>query len=81
MLLLVWIRTKISVKTPPYVNYEQFKRPFFPGLEYQGDAQWTHQPLKTSLREERFMLYDNYTTDGLYSVVTDFTGPLWFFPT
>lgn len=81
MLLLVWIRTKITVKTPPYINYEAFKRPFFPGLEYQGASQWLNEPVKTSAREELFMLYDNYTDGGVYSTLTDFEGPLFFFPT
>jgi hypothetical protein len=40
MLVIVWIRTKITATTPPYVNYEDYKKPFFPGLEYRGAGLW-----------------------------------------
>lgn len=84
MLILVYIRTRITATTPVYVDYELFKTPFFPGLEYTGGGEWSTAPidfLKTNAREEAFMVYDNYTNaNGTYNLLTDFTGPLFFFP-
>jgi hypothetical protein len=80
MLLLVWIRTKITATTPPYVNYESYKKPFFPGLEYTGSGTWsTTDELITSQRQENFLNYDNYT-NGTYTVGTDMFGPLGYLP-
>lgn len=62
MLILVWIRTKITATTTPYVNYELLKKPFFPALEYTGGDTWsTSDFIITSARQDNFFLYDNYT--------------------
>jgi hypothetical protein len=82
MLVLVWIRTKITATTPPYTNYELLKKPFFPGFEYLGGGLWEiGNFLTTSQRQEAFFNYDNYTNGtGTYSVSEDINGPLYFMP-
>ena len=80
MLILVWIRTKITATTTPYINYEEYKKPLFPGLEYTGSQTWSTGDFQTtSARQDGFFTYDNYT-QGTYSIVADFNGPLYFNP-
>lgn len=50
MLILVWIRTKIGYEDYGNIDYEGFKKPFFPGLEYLGGKKWSYERAKTSSR-------------------------------
>ena len=82
MLVLVWIRTKITATTPPYVNYEAFKKPFYPALEYEGGTSWSTSDFQvSSARQENFFIYDKYNTSESYNIASDFNGPLYFLPT
>jgi hypothetical protein len=49
-------------------------------LEYLGGGTWAPEFLKTNLEEEAFMQYDNYTINGTYSILSDFSGPLYLYP-
>jgi ATP-binding cassette, subfamily A (ABC1), member 3 len=66
MLLLVWIRTKITTSPAKYSNLDVFKTPFFPTFEYLGANRWDTKNLLTPYsRQQAFLAYDNYTMASL----------------
>jgi hypothetical protein len=84
MFILVWIRTKITATTPPEIDYEIYKKPFYPAFEYEGGNLWSTSDFQvSSARQDNFFIYDNYNLNNQssYSIVSDMNGPLHFLPT
>ena len=60
MCIIVWLRTKVTIKQTDLAGLEKYKHPTFPGLAYEKNT-WKWDPDYVNSMTAPFMEYAGYT--------------------